>query len=206
MFCILALSIAVVMYIPVICGYIQVSSKLYDSVQFFANRYPEYSGSGIILMGESYAGKYVPAFAATIVRRAQEGLANEFPELRGAGIGDGYVVPSIQRPHIGARLRADGFIDAMQWEQTQFLITECERVVARFVVLTTISHSIHSLQALIMRTQYSEDEHPCKGVYELPHYLAGDRLSLYDIRAWEYDNTLRETLVRVNDAIMSSTD
>jgi len=72
----------------------QVAEDLYQFMEGFFKLHPEYAKLGFFVVGESYAGHYVPAVSARIVKGNQEG--GKFINLQGAGIGNGWVDPDSQ--------------------------------------------------------------------------------------------------------------
>ncbi|KAF6148463.1 hypothetical protein GIB67_038818 [Kingdonia uniflora] len=54
----------------------RVSNDLYDFLQAFFTEHPQYAKNDFYIMGESYAGHYIPAFAARVHRgnKAKEGI------------------------------------------------------------------------------------------------------------------------------------
>jgi len=91
----------------------EVASEMVDFVRGFLERYPQYASlSALYVLGESYAGHYVPAVSAALL---SAGLS---PPLVGAGIGNGLTVPSIQyeyyRPYAEAHdLVSDAVLELM---------------------------------------------------------------------------------------------
>ncbi|CAL0303087.1 unnamed protein product [Lupinus luteus] len=72
-----------------------VSNDLYDFLQAFFAEHPQYAKNEFFITGESYAGHYIPAFAARIHRgnKANEGI---HVNLKGFAIGNGLTDPAIQ--------------------------------------------------------------------------------------------------------------
>ncbi|KAG8387675.1 hypothetical protein BUALT_Bualt02G0046000 [Buddleja alternifolia] len=72
-----------------------VSNDLYDFLQAFFKEHPEYTKNDFYITGESYAGHYIPAFAA----RVHQGNKNKqglHINLKGFAIGNGLTDPEIQ--------------------------------------------------------------------------------------------------------------
>ncbi|KAJ8768608.1 hypothetical protein K2173_023512 [Erythroxylum novogranatense] len=72
-----------------------VSNDLYDFLQAFFKRHPQFAKNDFYITGESYAGHYIPAFAA----RVHQGNKNKkgiHINLKGFAIGNGLTNPSIQ--------------------------------------------------------------------------------------------------------------
>ncbi|KAK7277270.1 hypothetical protein RIF29_18421 [Crotalaria pallida] len=72
-----------------------VSNDLYDFLQAFFAEHPQYAKNDFFITGESYAGHYIPAFAARIHKgnQANEGI---HINLKGFAIGNGLTDPAIQ--------------------------------------------------------------------------------------------------------------
>lgn len=72
-----------------------VSNDLYDFLQAFFSKHPEFAKNDFYITGESYAGHYIPAFAARVHRgnKAKEGI---HVNLKGFAIGNGLTEPGIQ--------------------------------------------------------------------------------------------------------------
>ncbi|RDX85908.1 Serine carboxypeptidase-like 49, partial [Mucuna pruriens] len=72
-----------------------VSNDLYDFLQAFFTEHPEYAENDFFITGESYAGHYIPAFAARVHKgnKAKEGI---HINLKGFAIGNGLTDPGIQ--------------------------------------------------------------------------------------------------------------
>ncbi|KAF5180328.1 Serine carboxypeptidase-like [Thalictrum thalictroides] len=72
-----------------------VSNDLYDFLQAFFAEHPDYAKNEFYITGESYAGHYIPAFAARIHHgnKAKEGI---HINLKGFAIGNGLTDPAVQ--------------------------------------------------------------------------------------------------------------
>ena len=60
-------------------------------------KYPELKANDFYLTGESYAGKYVPMFAVTILDSNAKKAAEDIINLKAVMIIDPYTVPVLQR-------------------------------------------------------------------------------------------------------------
>ncbi|KAL7612573.1 serine carboxypeptidase-like isoform X1 [Lactuca sativa] len=74
-----------------------VSDDLYDFLQAFFKEHPELVNNDFFITGESFAGHYIPAFAARVVKgnKAKEGI---HINLKGFAIGNGLTDPLVQYP------------------------------------------------------------------------------------------------------------
>ncbi|GJZ89880.1 serine carboxypeptidase-like protein [Tanacetum coccineum] len=72
-----------------------ISDDLYDFLQAFFKEHPEYAKNDFFITGESYAGHYIPAFAARVHQgnKAKEGI---HINLKGFAIGNGLTDPLVQ--------------------------------------------------------------------------------------------------------------
>jgi carboxypeptidase C (cathepsin A) len=94
----------------------------------FFNRYPFLSG-GLYLTGESYAGKYIPAFGTAI---HNNNLGREFQvPLLGMAIGDGWTEPSQQSQAYIPQARALALIDENQAAAAQVQADLCSAAIAK---------------------------------------------------------------------------
>ncbi|XP_055810737.1 serine carboxypeptidase-like [Solanum dulcamara] len=77
------------------CNETDISNDLYDFIQAFFNAHPEYVNNDFYITGESYAGHYIPAFAARVHHgnKKREGI---YINLKGFAIGNGMTNPEIQ--------------------------------------------------------------------------------------------------------------
>ncbi|CAA0814436.1 Serine carboxypeptidase-like 49 [Striga hermonthica] len=72
-----------------------VSDDLYDFMQAFFKEHPELAENDFYITGESYAGHYIPAFAARVYRGNKEKDGIHI-NLKGFAIGNGLTDPAIQ--------------------------------------------------------------------------------------------------------------
>jgi carboxypeptidase C (cathepsin A) len=79
---------------------------------FFFTLHPEYSKNKFYIFGESYAGKYVPWLAYTILQNNTRS-GNKI-NLSGIGVGDGLVAPYYQVPSYGDFLYSNNLINAVE--------------------------------------------------------------------------------------------
>ncbi|CAI9104979.1 OLC1v1003785C1 [Oldenlandia corymbosa var. corymbosa] len=72
-----------------------VSNDMYDFLQVFFKKHPEYAANDFYITGESYAGHYIPALASRVHHgnKNKEGI---FINLKGFAIGNGLTNPEIQ--------------------------------------------------------------------------------------------------------------
>ncbi|KAI6659308.1 Serine carboxypeptidase S10 family member 1-like [Oopsacas minuta] len=69
-----------------------IARELTTFMEEFYQNYPKYSKLPFYIIGESYAGHYIPPFSAYILKNSQIVKAN----LKGIAIGDGWVNPKLQ--------------------------------------------------------------------------------------------------------------
>eukprot|EP01100_Stratorugosa_tubuloviscum_P011253 TRINITY_DN49_c0_g1_i1.p1 TRINITY_DN49_c0_g1~~TRINITY_DN49_c0_g1_i1.p1 ORF type:complete len:439 (-),score=223.98 TRINITY_DN49_c0_g1_i1:129-1445(-) len=81
--------------LPLVKGEAEVAEDMYDFLQTFLNKHPEYRSNPFYITGESYGGHYVPSVGGRVVtgNRNKDGpLIN----LKGIAIGNGLTNPEIQ--------------------------------------------------------------------------------------------------------------
>ncbi len=101
--------------------------QLYQGLLEFFRRYPRYRGADFYLFGESFAGHYLPTLATTILA----GNARGYPRinLRGIGLGDGWVDPLVQQQTYGAYAYVHGLIGPNERKRVDELYQDCARAI-----------------------------------------------------------------------------
>ncbi|XP_044505276.1 serine carboxypeptidase-like [Mangifera indica] len=105
-----------------------VSNDLYDFLQAFFKEHPQYATNDFFITGESYAGHYIPAFAARVHRgnKAKEGI---HINLKGFAIGNGLTNPEVQYkayPDYALNMK---LINQSNYEDLQKVIPPCEKAI-----------------------------------------------------------------------------
>lgn len=80
---------------PEVTNEAEMAADMYVFLQNFFELYPQYANLDFYITGESYAGHYVPALSAYIVRQNQN-TSNPSINLQGSAIGNGLVDPGVQ--------------------------------------------------------------------------------------------------------------
>eukprot|EP00462_Mataza_sp_D1_P007346 CAMPEP_0175121548 /NCGR_PEP_ID=MMETSP0087-20121206/1222_1 /TAXON_ID=136419 /ORGANISM="Unknown Unknown, Strain D1" /LENGTH=544 /DNA_ID=CAMNT_0016403087 /DNA_START=37 /DNA_END=1668 /DNA_ORIENTATION=+ len=87
----------------------------------FYSMFPHYSKVPLYISGESYAGRYIPRFAAAVLRDTH------FPaRLEGVLIGNGWTFPIVQSRTLPAYAFAHGIISKEQKDELDEVVRECE--------------------------------------------------------------------------------
>ncbi|KAL0488287.1 serine carboxypeptidase [Acrasis kona] len=138
-----------------------VSDQLYQCLVGFFKLHPEYSKSKMILSGESYAGKYIPALTQRIL------AANKDPkqvhiDLFGIAIGDGLVDGLIQRLIKPNQVYWSGIMGYQQLQNIKPIQSACIRY--------------------IQNGQTTEEGSPCEKLQEYISTVAGPGLNTLDLR------------------------
>jgi len=87
-------------------------------------KYPQFGGNPFFIFGESYGGKYVPWLASTILASNQSPRSKAKINLKGIGIGNGWVDPYVQTGSYAPFLYANGRVDAAEFDAS-LAIYEC---------------------------------------------------------------------------------
>ncbi|KAI3989600.1 hypothetical protein MKX01_036209 [Papaver californicum] len=102
-----------------------VSDDLYDFLQAFFQKHPQFVNNDFFITGESYAGHYIPAFAARVHQgnKAKEGI---HINLKGFAIGNGLTDPAIQYKAYTDYALDMGIIDESQQKSINKILPTCE--------------------------------------------------------------------------------
>ncbi|XP_043704714.1 serine carboxypeptidase-like [Telopea speciosissima] len=105
-----------------------VSNDLYDFLQAFFAEHPEYTENDFFITGESYAGHYIPAFAARVHQgnKAKEGIPINF---KGFAIGNGLTDPAIQYQAYTDYALDNGIIKESDYNSINKLLPACETAI-----------------------------------------------------------------------------
>lgn len=105
-----------------------ISNDLYDFLQAFFKAHPQYAKNDFFITGESYAGHYIPAFAARVHQgnKAQEGLDIN---LKGFAIGNGLTHPAIQYSAYADYALDNGILKAVDHKRISKMIPACEQAI-----------------------------------------------------------------------------
>ncbi|KAJ0084037.1 hypothetical protein Patl1_30591 [Pistacia atlantica] len=174
-----------------------VSNDLYDFLQAFFKERPQYAMNDFFITGESYAGHYIPAFAARVHRgnKAKEGI---HINLKGFAIGNGLTNPEIQYkayPDYALNMR---LINQSDYESLLKVIPTCEKAIKTCGMNSSPSLSSSSIPlhyspfsfSKSFRSTLSESEGGdacsasyvvCNNIFNRIMRIAGD-VNYYDIR------------------------
>ena len=102
----------------------QATAQLLKGLNLFFGLYKEYACSELYIFGESFAGRYIPMLAHAILKYNES--AGTKINLKGIGIGDGWVAPLIQEATYGDYAYTHGLINLPQKEKVHTLYNACE--------------------------------------------------------------------------------
>merc|ERR1712130_825372 len=71
------------------------AENMYEFFQKFMEQFPKYAKLDFFIMGESYAGHYIPSFAHRVYQGNSNGTGIHI-NLKAIGIGNGLVDPELQ--------------------------------------------------------------------------------------------------------------
>jgi len=107
----------------------QIAQDMYIFLEEFFKLFPQYLDLDFYLIGESYAGHYVPAIAY----RVQQGnLHHDGPEqinLQGIGIGNGWVDPELQYPAYADFAKENNVISEAEYLIAEAAWTGCKGLI-----------------------------------------------------------------------------
>ncbi|XP_030958793.1 serine carboxypeptidase-like isoform X2 [Quercus lobata] len=103
-----------------------VSNDLYDFLQAFFKKHPQFAKNDFYITGESYAGHYIPAFATRVHQgnKAKEGI---HINLKGFAIGNGLTNPEIQYKAYTDYALEMKLIDSSDYNRINLDIPQCEQ-------------------------------------------------------------------------------
>ncbi|EOY34479.1 Serine carboxypeptidase-like 48 [Theobroma cacao] len=107
-----------------------VSNDLYDFLQAFFKEHPQYVKNDFYITGESYAGHYIPAFAARVHQgnKAKEGI---HVNLKGFAIGNGLTNPEIQYQAYPDYALNTSLITQSEYVRIKKLVPTCVQAIKR---------------------------------------------------------------------------
>jgi len=108
----------------------QIAQDLYMFLQEFFQLYPQYSKLDFFVLGESYAGHYVPAFGYRIFTGNQNKDGPFYINLKGIAIGNGWVDPANQYFGYLQFASDNGLIDEAEYAVDYAAYQVCEALIA----------------------------------------------------------------------------
>lgn len=106
----------------------EVSNDLYDFIQAFFQKHPEYAKNDFYITGESYAGHYIPAFASR-VQKGNKGKEGTYINLKGIAIGNGLTNPEIQYQAYTQYALDNKLITQADFNRLSPSVTECQQAI-----------------------------------------------------------------------------
>ncbi|HEX6291706.1 MAG TPA: S10 family peptidase [Herpetosiphonaceae bacterium] len=113
----------------------QATDQLYYGLQQFFDRWSEYRSLDFFVFGESFAGVYVPMLATAILDGNQAGNAQI--NLKGIGVGDGWVDPYVQQATYGDYAYAHGLIGLREKHHVDQLYAACAKAIVESEPVTS---------------------------------------------------------------------
>ncbi|XP_062515371.1 uncharacterized protein LOC134190856 [Corticium candelabrum] len=99
----------------------EVASDLLTFMNLFYEKFPEYNQRDLYIFGESYAGHYIPATSALILKSNSIAARN----LKGIGIGDGFVDPAVQYHAYGEFMYSQNLISEATYKTANLTSDIC---------------------------------------------------------------------------------
>jgi len=113
----------------------EATDQLYRGLQVFFDRWPGYRKLDLYLFGESFAGVYIPMLATSILNKNKENQSQI--NLKGVGVGDGWVHPYIQESTYGDYAYAYGLIGLTEKKEVDKLYGICARAIEQSQPVTS---------------------------------------------------------------------
>lgn len=140
----------------------QVGTELWTLLQEFYKQHSKYSGLDLFIVGESYAGHYVPATAQVIVESNSVFAKN----LKGIGIGNGWVDPLLQYPAYAKYALQEGLINQSVADAAAVLYAPCK------ILIETHIYPVAFVECQLIETT----------ILAAAELKAGHSINVYDIR------------------------
>jgi len=106
-----------------------VAHDMYMFIQEFYQLFPKYSALKLFILGESYAGHYVPAISYRIMQGNQNKDGPFNVPLAGLGIGNGWVDPAAQYPGYPTFALNNDLINEAEYITDMAAIDTCEALI-----------------------------------------------------------------------------
>lgn len=103
----------------------EIATALWEFIVMFYEKYPKYSKHDLYIIGESYAGHYVPAIGRYISQLDNIYATN----LKGIAIGNGWVDPLIQYGQYAPYAYANGLIDKTILDTAAGMYDVCKELI-----------------------------------------------------------------------------
>uniref|UniRef100_A0A453MUF5 Carboxypeptidase n=1 Tax=Aegilops tauschii subsp. strangulata TaxID=200361 RepID=A0A453MUF5_AEGTS len=148
-----------------------VSNDLYDFLQVFFKKHPEFVKNDFFITGESYAGHYIPAFASRVHQGNKKNEGTHI-NLKGFAIGNGLTDPAIQYKAYTDYALDMNLIQKADYDRINKFIPPCEFAIklcgtdgkascmAAYMVCNTIFNSI---MKLVGTKNYYDVRKECEG-------------------------------------------
>ena len=118
---------------------VEATEQLYQSLQEFFSLYPNYADNDFYIFGESFGGHYIPRITDFILnanssnQKSRVYSANDIKfNLKGVGIGDGWVDPETQLADVAQFAFEHGLVTAAQQKELQATIDTCEQQLVKY--------------------------------------------------------------------------
>jgi len=105
-----------------------VAKEMYTFLLKFFLKYPQFSHQDFFIVGESYGGHYVPTVGLAVIigNNKKEG---KHINLKGVGIGNGWVSPKVQYGGYGPFAYQNKLIDSQVYAQMNQTLAECVQLI-----------------------------------------------------------------------------
>jgi len=116
----------------------QIAQDMYMFIQEFFQLYPQYAMLDFYLMGESYAGHYVPAVSYRILQGNTNKDGPFYIKMKGLAIGNGWVDPYEQYPAYADWAYQNQLINSIEYGSDKALAFACQALVESGVWLAAL--------------------------------------------------------------------
>ena len=131
-----------------------VADYMYSFLIKFFQKYPQFSLSPVFIMGDSFAGQFIPTICAKILQKNEE--KNPKPEMiiniNGAAIGGGWTSPLIQYGSLADYAFQKGLISIFSREALDLYWYSCKGMIASGVWELAVTECNMILNAILSET------------------------------------------------------
>jgi len=105
-----------------------VATEMYAFLQGFFKQFPQYTKQDFYIVGESYGRHYVPTVGLRVIvgNRNNQGI---HINLKGIGIGNGWVSPYVQYGGYGPFAYQNKLIDSATWASMNQTLAQCQQLI-----------------------------------------------------------------------------
>jgi carboxypeptidase C (cathepsin A) len=167
----------------------QTTHELYLALQAFYAKFPGLKKRKLFIVGESYAGRYIPEVAVEILKQNKQNTANKIP-LTGIMLGDAWVNPLLQQSQDADYAYSHGLIDYNGKKMVESFYAACAQGIQSEVISSKATNAKCGRMVDFIRDKSGIDLHNINNLmpnesnnaYALEYKSLADYLNRSDVR------------------------